>query len=115
MPPPKITAYFCKSLRLGIVFLVQQTLVLNFFIFKAKRLVLVAIPVAKPKKLRAVRSAFKIELFFPKILIIVWFFLILLPSLNFVLIFNLESTAKKTFLESSIPHKTPCSFEVIWA
>ncbi len=56
------------------VFLVQQTLLLNLIIFFANLLVLVAIPVAKPRKLSAVRSAFRIDFLFPEILRIIWFF-----------------------------------------
>ena len=66
VPPPNLTAYFCITLKLGIVFLVQQILLFfptNF----TNSFVLVAIPEIWDKKFKATLSAIRIFFSFPLI------------------------------------------------
>ena len=66
VPPPNLTAYFWITLKLGIVFLVQQILVF-FPANLTKSFVLVAIPEIWDKKFKATLSAIKIFFVFPLI------------------------------------------------
>ena len=69
IPPPNFTAYFCITLRFGIVFLVQQTL--HFFpTFFTNWFVFVAIPEIWDKKFSATLSPINIFFIFPSIVAI---------------------------------------------
>ena len=87
VPPPNLTAYFWITLKLGIVFLVQQ--ILHFFpTFLTNWFVLVAIPEIWDRKFSATLSPIKIFLIFPSTTAIKSPFLILEPSFFFYFKFN---------------------------
>ena len=79
VPPPNLTAYFWITLKLGIVFLVQQ--ILHFFpTFLTNWFVLVAIPEMWDRKFNATLSPIKIFFKLPSITAIKSPFLIIEPS-----------------------------------
>ena len=94
VPPPNLTAYFWITLKLGIVFLVQQILVF-FPANLTNSFVLVAIPEICDKKFKATLSAIRIFFALPLIKATKFPFLILEPSFFLIMNFILPSINAK--------------------
>ena len=111
VPPPIFTAYFCITLRLGIVFLVQQIL-LFFPTFFTNWFVFVAIPDIWDKKFRATLSPVNIFLIFPSIVAITLPFLIADPSFFLISNFIFLSINLNVCLANSNPPIIPVWLEI---
>jgi len=94
IPPPNFTEYFWITLKLGMVFLVQQ--ILHFFPANFTNLfVFVAIPEIWDKKFKATLSAINMFFALPLIVAIKDFFFTIEPSFFFILNLILSSTKLK--------------------
>ena len=111
MPPPNLTAYFCITLKVGIVFLVQQ--ILQFlFTSLTNWLVLVAIPEIWLIKFNATLSAIKIFSALPSIVTITAFLLTIEPSFFFIINLILLSINLNVCFAKSNPASTACWLEI---
>ena len=94
VPPPNLTAYFWITLKLGIVFLVQQILVF-FPANLTNSFVLVAIPEIWDKKFKATLSAIRIFFALPLIKATKFPLVTLEPSFFLIMNFILSSINAK--------------------